>query len=184
MRLFALLALFVLSNAALASSELDLALSSDVIALDYRAINDDSGSMWGVGAMYNDPLSATLASVSFNVVGQATANGEVHTGLGFKGVVHDTFQTAGSIALGGLVRYQPESLKGFGFSGQLYYAPDILNSNDADQYFEFIARVSYAVHPHAHVFLGWTSVNVKYDDPIIKEVEIDQSFNVGFSLKF
>lgn len=171
---------------AFAESELDLAVSSDVVAMDYRNRDEERGSQWGVGAMYNDPLSASLVSASFNVVGEADASGAVYTGLGLKLAVHDTFQTAASLALGGSLQYEPEEFMGLGLEGQIYYAPDILNTNDAEQFYELVARITYAIHPQAKVFVGWTDVNIEYDDSPFEdeEVEFEQNANLGFTLIF
>lgn len=174
-----------LASNAHAASELDLSVSSEVVALEYRLLDDIRGSRWGVGAMYNADNKAALASATFNVVGQADATREAFTGLGLKAVVHDTeFQTAASLALGGSVQYQPAEFNGFGLQGQLYYAPEILNTNDADEYYEIVARVTYLVHPQARVFVGWTNATVKYDDPLVREVRIEQALNLGFTLLF
>lgn len=182
--MLAFLAAPLIAPAAHAVSELDLAVSADAVGLEYSFRNDDRGSQWGLGAMYNDDVNATLLSAAFNVVGQASANGEVYTGLGFKAAVHETFQTAASLGLGGFVQYQPVDFYGLGLEAQLYYAPEILNSNDADAFYEARARVTYAIHPQAKVFAGWTNIAVEYDDTQIDEVDIEQAFNLGFSLVF
>lgn len=182
--ILAFLAAPMLAPAAHATSELDLAVSADAVGLEYSYRNDDRGSQWGLGAMYNDDVNATLLSAAFNVVGQASANGDVYTGLGFKAVVHETFQTAASVALGGFVQYQPANLHGVGLEAQLYYAPEILNSNDADRFYEALARVTYAVHPQAKVFVGWTNIAVEYDGTSVDEVDIEQAVNLGFTLVF
>lgn len=181
----ALLTAPVLAPGAYAASELDLSVSSDVVALEYSVRDGQRGSQWGVGAMYNDDLSASLVSATFNVVGEAVATGEIHTGLGLKGVAHDTdLQSAISIALGGSVEYQPQEFHGLGLEGQLYYAPEILNTNDAEAFYEIVARVTYLVHPQAKLFLGWTNATVEYDHPLVNKVEIEKAVNVGFTLIF
>lgn len=167
-----------------AASELDLALSADMIGINYSALNEQRGSLWGLGAIYNDEASASAMSATFNVVGQTLAASDLQTGLGLKGVVHDTFQTATSLALGGFARYEPPQFGGFGLEGQLYLAPEMLNSNDADQYRELMLRLTYAINPRARVFGGWLDQTVKYDDPLISEVEINRSLNLGFVLNF
>lgn len=182
--ILAVLATPFLASAANAVSELDLAVSTDAVGVEYRYRNDDSGSQWGLGGMYNDDVNATLLSAAFNVVGEASANGQVYTGLGFKAAVHETFQTGASIGLGGFLQYQPLDLYGLGVEAQLYYAPEILNTNDADRFYEARARVTYAVHPQAKVFVGWTNIAVEYDQTLIDEVDIEQAFNLGFTLVY
>ncbi len=169
---------------AAAVAELDVALSADMIGINYSALNAQRGSLWGVGAIYNDDTSASAVSATFNVVGQTLANSDLQTGLGLKGVVHDTFQTAASLALGGFARYEPPHLGGFGVEGQLYLAPEMLNSNDADQYREVMLRLTYALNPRARLFGGWLDQTVKYDHPLIDEAEINRSLSVGFVLNF
>lgn len=165
-----------------AQSELDLAVSADDVELEYSHRNEELGRQWSAGALYNDAENATMLSAGFSVVGEATANGQVFTGLGVKAAAHETFQTAGSLALGGFVEFQPAELQGLGLEGQLYYAPEVLNTNDADQFYELEARVTYAVHPQAEVFVSWSNVVVGYDHELVDEVNIEDGFNLGFTL--
>lgn len=167
-----------------ASSALDLAVSSDMVAADYMIYDEARASLWEIGATYNEDNDATAASVAYNVVGDVFKTREVRSGLGLKAVVHDTFQTGGSVALGGSIRFTPEDLMGLGLEGQIYYAPEILNFNDADRYHELLARVTYDVNPRATVFAGWLDKTVKYDDAAVSEVEISDGFNVGLRLQF
>lgn len=167
-----------------AVSELDIGLSADMIGINYSALNEQRGSLWGLGAIHNDDASASAVSATFNVVGETLATSNLQTGLGLKGVVHDTFQTAASLALGGFARYEPPGLGGFGIEGQAYLAPEMLNSNDADQYRELMLRLTYAINPRARIFGGWLDQTVKYDHLLIDEVEINRSLNLGFVLNF
>jgi len=175
--------LSLLTAGAQASSSLEVALSGDTVWADY-SIRDESGGRWSLGAAHNDDLSASMASIAFNVVGDPVGGGEVETALGLKGVLHDTFQTAASLALGGSIRVEPDNLSGIGFEGGFYYAPSMLNSNDADRYWEGVARVTYALHSQAHVFVGVHTARVHYDHETISNVDIMETVNVGFRLTF
>lgn len=174
----------VSSTTCYASSRLNLALASEMAAIDYAHTNSQRGSQWGFGALYNDSNNSSLAFVSFNVIGQSSTASGVQTGLGLKAVVHDTFQAASSLALGGKLRYGPAAWSGLGVEGGLYFAPSMLNTNDAEQYFEFLVRLTYSVNQQARVFAGWQSIDVKYKDAIVQKVELDHGLNIGFSLSF
>ncbi|HEY7772039.1 MAG TPA: hypothetical protein VIC26_02570, partial [Marinagarivorans sp.] len=137
-----------------------------------------------IGGLYNDDINSSLAFVSFNVIGASDAVAGLQTGLGLKAVVHDTFQTASSLALGGKVRYAPDSWSGLGIEGGAYFAPSMLNTNDADQYFEILARLTYSVHKQARVFLGLQNIDIKYDKALVDKVEMDNGANIGFTLVF
>lgn len=167
-----------------AGSELSISLSPDVVVLDYGHSSGNKGTRWGFGGLYNDPKRGSAVSASFNVVGTAGTSKALHTGLGFKAVVHDTFQTATSLGLGGSLAYVPASWSGLGLEGQAYYAPSMLNTNDADQYFEFLARLTYNVNQQAKVFVGYNKVRVDYDDAPVDHVNLDKTFNLGFALRF
>lgn len=167
-----------------AVSELNLTLSSDIVALDYAHTNDDRGNQWSFGALYNDDLDSSLAFFGFNVMGESEAVEGFQTGLGLKLVAHDTFQTAGSLALGGKLRYAPDAWSGFGLEGSAYFAPGMLNSNDADQYFDMLARVTYNVNQQARAFVGFQNITVKYDNTFNDKVKIDNGVNIGFTLTF
>ncbi len=176
--------LLLAAATAQASSEISFALSSDMVSADYLSISDDSGSQWGFGALYSDDAHATLVFGTFNVMGKMGSDSGFSSGLGGKILVHDTFQTAGSLALGGKVRFAPEAWSGIGFEGGVYIAPNMLNTNDAEQYFEIIARAAYSVNDNSRVFVGWQNIDVKYDDAEVSKVDLDSGLNVGFSLTF
>lgn len=168
----------------LAESAIDLAVGSEYLAVDYRIKDLKRGHQWGVGGVYNDDKSATAVSAGFSVVGDAIESGEIETGLGLKGIIHDTFETAGSLALVGTVRFAPLNFYRLGMEGRAFFAPELLNVRSAKQYLELVARVTYAAHPQADVFLGWTEVNVEYDDAVIDDVDVQSGVNVGFTLRF
>ena len=165
-----------------AESQLGVSVSSDVVTLNYSH-SSDNNSQWGVMGLYNDPLRASLIAANFNVVGQAGESSELYTGLGFKAAIYDTFETAGSLALGGSIEYSPSEWSGFGVQGQLYYAPSIFSTKDVDKYLDFLIRATYDVNAQAKVFLGWQSIEVGYEGGG-SDIEIDKSFNLGFSLYF
>lgn len=173
----------LLAAGAQASSSLELAVSPDTAWVDY-SVRNESGGRWSLGAAHNSDLNATMASVAFNVVGDPVGGGEVETALGFKGIVHDTFQTAVSLALGGSIRLEPRDFSGIGFEGGFYYAPSMLNSNDADRYWEGVARVTYAVHSQAQLFVGLQTTTVHYNHDVVGKVDIMETANVGFRLTF
>lgn len=172
----------LLASNAMAASELEVAISSDMVSADYRMTDESRGSQWGVGALYNEEHDASAVSAVFNVVGDTFALDQVRAGLGVKGIVHDTFQTAASVAVGGFARYEPQFLAGIGVEGEAYYAPEILNTNDADRYYELVARVTYDVHSRAKVFAGYANKTVEYDGRT--DVELNDNLNLGFTLSF
>lgn len=173
----------LLAAGAQASSSLEFAVSPDTIWANY-SIRDESGGRWSLEAAHNDDLNASMAAIAFNVVGDPVGGGEVETALGLKGLVHDTFQTALSLALGGSMRVEPENLGGIGFEGGFYYAPSMLNTNDADRYWEGVARVTYSVHEQAQLFLGVHNTRVHYDHETVNNLDILETVNVGFRLIF
>lgn len=182
--IFLLVAAPLLATPALSSSELDFSLAADTVGIEYRLLDAQRGSQWGGGLLYNDDEDATLLSAQFSVVGEPGGVDDLYTGVGLKALVHNTFQTAATLALGGSIRYSPDHFQGIGLEGRLYYAPDILNTNDAEQYFELVARVTYAVHEQARIFVGLTDITVRYDDPVVDRVDIQRGFNIGFTMMF
>lgn len=169
---------------AYAASELNLAVSGDMASLDYSYGKDDVGGHWGAGGLYSDETHSVLAFVSFTAVGETAAVSGLQTGLGVKLVTHDTFQTAVSLALGGTARFAPEAWSGVGVEGGVYFAPGMLNTHDADQYFEAHARLSYSLHEQARVFVGYQNITIKYDDDLVDKVKLDGGINIGFTLVF
>ncbi|HEY5717222.1 MAG TPA: YfaZ family outer membrane protein [Motiliproteus sp.] len=64
----------------------------------------------------------------------------------------------------------------------LYYAPSVLAASGLDRYFHFDARGIYALMPNADVYVGYRSVNFKFDNN--RDQKLDQSLYLGASLKF
>lgn len=182
--LLALIASPILAAPAFSSSELDFSLSADVVGIEYRMLDAQRGSQWGLGLVYNDDEGATAVSAHFGVTGEPEGVDDLYTSVGLKAVVLDTFQTSAALALGGSLRYEPDHFQGIGLEGRLFYAPDILTTNDSEQYFELVARVTYAVHEQARIFVGLTDITVSYDDPLVDRVDVQRGFNLGLTMMF
>lgn len=170
---------------AVAASTADLALTSDMASLDLTQLEEPRGKLWSVGIARNDDNDALTAGITFNAVGNLKPAPRVRAGVGWKLSYHNTFQSSYSLALGGSFRYEPAGVRGVGVEGQAYIAPDVLSTNDAERYQEFMLRATYDLHARATVFGGWVTKTVRYhSDAANNKVDIADGLMAGFSLAF
>ncbi len=168
-----------------AGSVAELAIASDMAAFDITSWEEPRGKLWNIGVTRNDDVDATTASIAFNAIGQLAAANNIRAGVGWKASYHNTFQSSYSLAVGGSFRYEPQNLPGIGFEGLAYLAPDVLTTNDTEQYRELMARVTYALHANATVFAGWTNKTLDYKSMApAGKLEIADGLMAGFSLAF
>lgn len=174
--------LLTLASGALAGGSMDIALTNTSLRFEHDATRVGTGAHITFGALYSDG-EGYLASAGFNAVDASGGRADMVGGLGFKGFFFDPEnQGSGvSIAVGGFVRYYPDSFNGLGVEGILYFSPDVLTFNDASSFHEMVARVTYKVMPQARVFIGFQDVGADYSGT---NTVIDRGFNLGFRVNY
>ncbi|MDH5445906.1 MAG: YfaZ family outer membrane protein [Gammaproteobacteria bacterium] len=88
-----------------------------------------------------------------------------------------------ALALGAELLYVPDNLGGLGIGAQYFYAPDILAGADAEGLTEWGVFLDYQLTPQSNIFMGYRSIEADIKDVGI-EVEIDDSFYLGFGIRY
>ncbi|WP_044617699.1 YfaZ family outer membrane protein [Gynuella sunshinyii] len=170
-----------LSGFASAGGSLDIGLSQESIRVEHDATRIGTGMHLTAGMLYQEEDGYAL-SAGFNAVDVSNPDSDLIGGLGIKGFVYDSHETAFSAAVGGFVRYSPDFLNGLGFEGLLYYSPDVISFNDTRSFYELVARVTYKVMPQARLFIGYQDVTADYKE--VGEKPIDRAFTIGFRINY
>jgi len=153
-------------------------------------INQDAygTSLFDFRGMFNDEneLNGWMVSAGLDFIGEPGNVPGLELGIvadlkvGESDVEDSDFGAAG---VGGLVRYFPPALGGFGFAGRLVYSPKIFTMLEAERLTEFSGRVGYVITPKIGVHVEYQKIEVEYDN-ILGEVDVDDEVRVGFEARF
>lgn len=177
-------ALFLLmAGPVMAGGSMDIALTNYSLRFEHDATRVGTGAHLTAGLLYNDQ-NGYAVSGSFNAVDAGGGRPDMVGGLGFKAFIyrHLDADPAVSLAVGGFVRYNPDTWNGMGVDGIFYFSPDVLSFNKTGFFYESAVRLTYKVMPQARVFIGYQDVSVDYDD--IGSRAIDKGFNIGFRVNY
>jgi hypothetical protein len=177
-------ALFLMAaGQAMAGGSMDIGLTNSSLRFEHDATRVGTGAHITAGLLYNDTEGYAISG-SFNAVDASGGRPDMVGGLGFKAFLyrHDDAESAVSVAVGGFVRYNPDSWNGMGVDGIFYFSPDVLSFNKTGFFYESAVRLTYKVMPQARVFVGYQDISVEYDD--IGSRSIDKGFNLGFRVNY
>lgn len=165
-----------------AGGAFDISLSNDSVRLVHEAAHLGTGLMFDVGLNYSEPYGWAL-SAGLNAVDTKSAGNDLVGGLGGKIYVFEATgqELAGSLAVGGFVRYTPAVLRGLGFEVISYVAPSVLSFGEHHAMLDAHARLSYRALPQANVFVGYGYFNAFYDKA---DQPIDQGPYLGFRVNY
>ncbi len=182
MRALAAIVLAVSAGTATADS-FDLNLHDDALRLTYSTgMNGMRGLSVDGGILYQED-TANLYHVGLSVSGENWSKaGVFDISIGGRAIYSSPEHVgdAAAVGLGGRVRFSPAHRVGIG--GHLYYAPNILSFADSERYVEMGVRLDYQLLPQAFVYVGWRSVEIRFENH--GDVELDESGHVGMKLLF
>ncbi|MBU1424297.1 MAG: YfaZ family protein [Gammaproteobacteria bacterium] len=156
-----ILAISLISVTSVAAADtLDIGLSNTTAQFKYGVPSSLAGkSEIYAELMYND------ANSIIGGMGLLVANDEVQVpgltiGIGAKAVAASvkwspSRKTASAVALGAQVRYELPVERRIAFSGELYFAPQIITFGDADRYQQYGARAEFSISPQMQVYAGY-----------------------------
>lgn len=163
------------------ASTLDVNLNGDVVrgAFAFPAFGNLTAD---VGLLHHQD-DGDVIHFGLHLVDEAGAGESLIAGLGGRVVALDATGLDGQvIALGGFFRYTLPDYNRVGFSGHLYFGPDVIAFGDTSRYFEVAVRAQYNVLRQGHVYLGYR--NIKADFELGPEVTIDSGLHVGLLVEF
>ena len=164
-----ILAISLLSVTTVATADtLDIGLSNSTAQFKYGV----PSSVAGKSEIYAELMYNNVNSV-VGGAGLLVANDELQVpgltiGVGAKVVAATIRETptrknTSAVALGAQVRYELPAERRVAFSGELYYAPEIITFGDARHYQQYGARAEFSVSPQLQVYAGYrkTSFTLK-----------------------
>ena len=183
-----ILALSLLTASATALADaVDINLSNDVAQFQYLAPMGHVGqgkSEFHMGFLYNNSDDG-LADVGIMVMNSDGSASGLSLGVGVK-VLAVTMNSNNSLALalGGRVRLSPLADNRLGVVGQIYLAPDIVISGDADRFVEAGVRLEYEIMPQTAVYVGYRNIYFDLKAAPAGDVSLDEGAHIGVRIAF
>lgn len=182
--------LLVLASASANAQRIDITLKDDSARFSYISLI--GGSTFGrtemnVGFLYNedDNMALDVGLQVIDVAGSKTPGLELGVGPRFYYLNHhdQADSSAAAIALGGQLRYKLPSLPRLILMGNLFYAPSITSTLDADSMSEVGAGIGYEILPTANVYLAYRRIRADFSKGIGKQ-NIDKGVSLGVNFTF
>lgn len=183
--------LLVLSGSAwAAANSLELNFNDDSAQARLGVIiNQDAygSSLLDFRGVFNDDKNANawMASGGFDFIGEPGNAPGLELGIVTDVKVGDSDgpdTDFGAVGVGGLVRYFPPALGGFGVGGRVVYSPKIFTFLEAERLLEFSTRVGYVITPKIGVHVEFQKVEVDFDR--WGKHDLDEEVRVGFEARF
>jgi len=187
-RILATFSLILLSTT-VSAQRIDINLKQDSARFSYITLI--GGSTFGrtemtTGILYNEDgnIVANIDLQVIDVAGSKTPGLELGVGPRFYYLKHDDTDSSGAaIALGGQLRYKLPSLQRLSLIANLFYAPSITTTLDAENLHEFGMGVSYELLPTANIYLKYRRIRADFTKGIGVE-NIDRGTVVGMNFTF
>ncbi len=164
---------------------IDLGLNDDSAEMTFRQIlsEDTLGSSELVikGVHNTEDNDASIIGIGLDVFGELLEGLDLGIGARVYGADFEDFEAV-ALTLGGLIKYAPPFLNGFGFYYSAYYAPEIFSWADAEHYFDIDAGVSYQLVPRAGVFVGYNKTRIDFEN--YGRTTVDEEIRGGISISF
>lgn len=170
------------------AADLELALSGASAAAE---IYVDSGVIASGGAdirfsgLFNED-DDVMGSLGLVVRGTPAGRQPFSFGLGgqiYLVNLEDADLSVSALALGGSYKYFIPANMPVALGLELFYAPGITTSGDADSFMDFRARAEIDLLPSATIFAGFRSVTTELEGTS-DDYEIDDNFHVGIRVQF
>lgn len=108
----------------------------------------------------------------------------VHAGVGARLVyINISSRNGMALAPGGRIHYSLPFYNRIGLGGHVYYAPNVVSTNDVDNYLAYGIRVDYEVLRNARVYAGYRQVKADFSGPGGYR-DLDTGFHFGLHLFF
>jgi len=181
--------LLILLSTTVSAQRLDINLKQDSARFSYIALI--GGSTFGrtemnAGILYNEDgnQAANVGLQVIDMAGSKTPGLEVGVGPRFYYLKHDASNSsAAAVAVGGQLRYKLPSVQRLSLIGNLFYAPSITTTLDADNLYEFGMGASYELLPTANVYLKYRRIRADFTKGVGAET-IDSGVVLGMNFSF
>ena len=164
------------------ADSIDINLNSDSIQATY-ASNWRTAEL-DLGLLSNSDKDNWVASAGLLALGETQPTG-TRTEVGVGGKIYlasASDQDVLALGLGGQVRVFPHGGP-IGIAGYVFYAPDVVTSGDAQQFWEAGARIEFeAIESTASIYLGYRKARAKLDNGL--HVTVDSGAHAGVRIHF
>ena len=188
-KLFAVVGLFCSSQIVYADS-INIQISDASARFIYAA--EVFGGQFGptdfeMGAYFNDD-DDTVVHTSL-VVRSDSIDNPVFIAIGGRlyyadigNAVDQTPAEVAAIAFGLELSFRPEGLYGAGITASYFVSPSVTTFMDGDRFSEYSLALDFNVTQQVGVYLAYRNMSTELDNGT--EIEIDDSFILGFSFRF
>ena len=164
---------------------IDLGMNDDSAEINFKLVlsEDTLGSSELIikGVHDTKDEDASIIAVGLDVFGELLEGLDLGIGARVYGADVENYEAV-CLTLGGLVKYVPPYLYGFGFYYSAYYSPEVFSWVDAEHFLDMDAGVSYQLVPRAAVYVGYNKTRVDYE--VVGRVTIDEGVRGGISISF
>lgn len=134
------------------------------------------------GFLYNDDDKYMLEAGVLVVDAVGTKTPGLEMGVGPKFYYIDTPDgTSVAMGLGGQARYKMPQIPRYFFSGDAYYAPNVVSFGDAKNTLELALYANYELLPTADVYLGYHNIMVEFD---AGRQSVDETLMFGLKFRY
>ena len=169
-------------SAPVLADSLDINLNNDTVQATYATAWRQAE--FNVGFLSNTDQNDWAANIGLLASGEKqTADMRVDAGLGGKVYYANVSnQDVLALGLGGQFSVHPNNMP-FGFSGYLYYAPDVVTFMDGNKFWEWGLRVEFeVVKKTANIYVGYREMRAELDNN--HDVTVDSGVHVGVKISF
>lgn len=169
-------------SGAVAADSIDINLNDDSIQAIYAS--NWRTAEFNMGLLTNTDQDDWAASAGLLALGEKqTGASRIEGGLGGKIYFADVAdQDVLALGLGGEFRAFPNNGP-IGFSGYLYYAPNVVTAMDGERFWEAGARVEFEmVKKTANIYLGYRKMRADLDNG--QDVTVDSGLHAGVKITF
>ena len=185
MRVTLVLVGLLLCSAAALADELNLSLNTDSVRLEYARPIASRPLEWDLGWLHHTD-NGDFVHGSLHVVGRMKEGAApVSGGLGLRLAYMNgdlSNQSGLGLGLGGFARYVFPNLDRLSLRGHGYYAPEILASNDLDEFVDVGVQLAYNVIREADAYVGLRYVSADYEDAT--SANFSTWLHIGLGLRF
>ena len=164
------------------ADSIDINLNSDSIQATYAS--NWRTAEFNLGLLSNSDKDNWVASAGLLTLGETQPPGtRIEVGLGGKVYLASASnQDVLALGLGGQLRVFPSGGP-VGVAGYVFYAPDVVTSGDAQQFWEAGARVEFeAIQSTASIYLGYRKARAQLDNGL--HVTVDSGAYAGVRIHF
>lgn len=167
------------------AAEFDLSFNDSAVQTGFTHVIEDRNLRLGGGILHNEDAGDVFRGELMVTGKAADVAGPLTAGVGGQLLVisgdgnnRDGF----GLAVGGMAKYVFPQHDRFSARAEVWYMPDILTGEDADQYAYYLADFGYAITRQADVYVGARYVKAEFDNA--SSLLFDTGMHIGINLRF